>query len=68
MLKKLIKKQPLIEKMFDGLIEELKGYLPELGKHLAIDGKKIESYTRGAKNPQDSSDSDADWPMARRGI
>lgn len=61
MLKKLIKKQPLIEKMFDGLIEELKGYLPELGKHLAIDGKKIESYARGAKNPQDSSDSDADW-------
>ena len=61
MLKKLMGKQEMIDRMFDGLIEELKEYLPELGKHLAIDSKKIESYARGRKNPEDSSDPDAEW-------
>ncbi|MDP1759030.1 MAG: transposase [Thermodesulfovibrionales bacterium] len=61
MLKKLMDKQEMIERMFDGLIEELKKYLPELGKHLAIDSKKIESYARGKKNPNDSSDPEAEW-------
>lgn len=61
MLKKLIDKQEMIDRMFDGLIEELKQYLPELGKHLAIDSKKIESYARGKKNPKDSSDPEAEW-------
>ena len=59
MLKKLMKKQQEIEKMFEELIEELKKYLPALGKHMAIDSKKIESYARGNKNPEESSDSEA---------
>lgn len=61
MLKKLMKKQEMIDRMFDMLIEELKKYLPELGRHLAIDSKKIDSYARGKKNPKDSSDPEADW-------
>lgn len=60
MLKKLMKKQQEIDRMFDGLIEGLRNYLPELGRHLAIDSKKIESYARGKKNPEESSDPDAD--------
>ena len=32
-----------------GPIEGLKEYLPELGKHLAIDSKKIKSYARGKR-------------------
>lgn len=61
MLKKLMDKQEKIEKMFGGLIEELKKYLPELGRHLAIDSKKIESHARGKKDPVESSDPEAEW-------
>lgn len=60
-LKKLIGKQGMIEEMFDGLIEELKRYLPDFGRHLAIDSKKIESYARGRKDSTESSDPEADW-------
>lgn len=61
MLKKLISKQTMIEGMFEGLVEELKKYLPELGRHMAIDSKKIRSYARGRKDSGDSSDPEADW-------
>jgi hypothetical protein len=61
MLKKLIKKQEMIEGMFDGLIEELKKHLSDFGRHMAIDSKKISSYARPRKDSQDSSDPDADW-------
>lgn len=60
-LKKLMKKQDMIDRMFEDLVEELKQYLPELGCHLAIDSKKIESYAKGRKNSQESSDPEADW-------
>jgi len=61
MLKKLMKQQGMIDRMFDGLIEELRNYLPDLGRHVAIDGKKIESYARGKKDPAESSDPEAEW-------
>jgi len=61
MLKKLMKKQKMIDGMFDGLIEEVKKYLPDLGKYLAIDSKAIESYAKGKKDSQESSDRQADW-------
>lgn len=61
MLKKLMKKQEMIEKMFDGLIEELRNNLPDFGRHVALDSKKIESYARGKKDSQESSDPEADW-------
>lgn len=61
MLRKLMREQKEVEAMFDGLIEELKKYLPDFGSHLAVDSKKIESYARGKKNPEESSDPEADW-------
>lgn len=61
LLKKLMKKQEEIDRMFEGLIEELKEYLPDFGRHVAIDSKKIESYARGKKNAEESSDPEADW-------
>ena len=60
-LKKLIKEQEEIDKLFDNLIEKLKNLLPDLGEHLAIDSKAIKSYSVGKKDPNDSSDPDADW-------
>ena len=60
MLKKLINKQSLIDAMFNRLIEELRKCLPDLGKHVAIDSKKIESHAR-EKDSRESSDPDADW-------
>lgn len=61
MLKKLMKKQKEIDTMFDGLIQELKEYLHSLGRHLAIDSKKVESYARGKKDTEESADPEADW-------
>ena len=61
MLKKLIKKQGIIDRMFEGLVEELKKYLTDFGRHVAIDSKKIESYARGRKDAAESSDAEADW-------
>lgn len=60
-LKKLIKEQVEIEKMFNKLIEELKKLLPDIGEHLAIDSKAINSFAVGKKDPEDSSDKEADW-------
>lgn len=61
MLKKLMRRQGEIEGMFDRLIEELRRHLPDLGHHLAIDSKKIESYAKGRRDGSESSDPDADW-------
>lgn len=60
-LQKLMRRQQEIEGMFDRLIEELRRYLPDLGCHLAIDSKKIESYAKGKGDGSESSDPDADW-------
>ena len=60
MLKKLMKRQKEIGRMFDELIKQMKGYLPGLGRHLAIDSKKVESYARGKKRTEESSDPQAD--------
>lgn len=61
MLKKLMNKQKETDRMFDDLIEELRKYLPELGRHLAIDSKAVESYAKGTKDSKESSDRQADW-------
>ena len=61
LLGKLMKRQTMIDRMFDALVEELKNHLPDLGKHLSIDSKKIESYAKGTKDPAESSDPDAGW-------
>jgi len=61
MLRKLIKKQELINRMFEEVVEELKRYLPDFGRHLAIDSKKIETYAHSRRDSQESSDPEADW-------
>jgi len=62
---KLLGVQEEIDEMFHSLIEELKESLPDLGEHLAVDGKAIESYAKGKKNPEESRDPDADWGVKR---
>lgn len=61
MLRKLIKNQDMLDRMFDAVVEELKKHLPDFGRHLAIDSKKVETYARGKKDSQESSDREADW-------
>ena len=61
LMKKLMKKQEMIDEMLERIIEELKKYLPDLGRHLAIDSKAIASYAKGKKDSQESSDKQADW-------
>jgi len=60
-LKKLMKKQYLINELFDELIVELKKYLPDLGRHVGIDSKAIKSYAKGKRDSHESSDPEADW-------
>lgn len=61
MLKKLMKRQDKIDRMFDKVIEEIKKELPEFGRHLAIDSKRVDTYAKGKKNPEESSDREAGW-------
>jgi hypothetical protein len=60
-LKRLIKEQVEIDRLFNNLIEELKKLLPDLGEHLAIDSKAIKSHAVGKKEAKGSSDKEADW-------
>ena len=67
-LKKLMARQPLLEAMFNRLVEELTKQLPDFGRILAIDGKAIASFARGRKRqegkavkPDGRRDGDADW-------
>jgi hypothetical protein len=43
------------------LITQLRELIPDLGQHLAVDSKAIESYARARKDPADSSDPEAEW-------
>jgi len=72
MLKKLIKKHGMIEEMLHALVDELKQYLPDFGRHVGIDSKKRESYARGKKDSGESSDPEAHWgsirPLGAQGL
>lgn len=59
--KNRIREQTVIDTMFDGLIEELKVLLPDLGQHLAVDSKAIETHARARQYPVESSDPEAGW-------
>ena len=60
-LKQLIKEREEIDRIFNNLINELKGLLPDIGEHLAIDSKAIKSHAVGKKKSEDSSDKETDW-------
>jgi hypothetical protein len=48
-LKKLMKRQEELERMFDGLVEDLRKLLPGFGRNLAFDGKAIPTHARRPK-------------------
>jgi len=51
-----------IEAMFEDLVDRLGAELPELGRHLGIDGKAIPSAGRpSGKGPDGRRDPDGDW-------
>ena len=60
-LKALMKERATFDEMFDSLIGQLKEQLPDLGQHMAVDSKAIESHARGRTDPLESGDPDADW-------
>lgn len=60
-LKNLMREQGMLQQIFDSLLGELQALLPDLGQHLAVDSKAIETYARRRKDPAHSSDPDADW-------
>lgn len=63
----LVEQQEQLEALFHQLIEELKQELPDLGRHLAVDGKALPSYGLPVRDeakqvqPDRRRDLDADW-------
>jgi len=48
-LRLLLRHADLVEAIFDDLIEQLRVLLPDFGRHLAMDGKAIETFARRRK-------------------
>ena len=65
-IQKLMAEQGRIERMFDDLVDQLKALLPDLGQHLAVDRKAIDTHARGRKDPSQSSDPEADWGVKKK--
>lgn len=64
-LKKLIKHEEEIEKIFNMLVKDLMELLPDFGAGLAVDGKALETVANPNKNgkskPDGRRDTAADW-------
>jgi len=62
-LKLLFKFKGEVDGMFDYLVDELKGLLPDLGISVAVDSKGVDSAGRPTKNNERDGrrDTDADW-------
>lgn len=60
---KLIAHQEDVDAMFDTLVERLRVLLPDLGTHLAVDSKGVDSHGRPTDktDPDGRRDLDADW-------
>ena len=68
-LRKLLKCQNLIEKMFDDLVEEVSKLLPDFGEKVAVDSKAIKSFAKKEnKNKKEDGrrDLDADYCRPNR--
>jgi hypothetical protein len=61
-LRHLIALEPMLQAMFDQLVDQATELVPDLGQELAFDGKAIPSYSTGKKKRDtgQSSDPDAD--------
>ena len=67
----VVKEEALLRAMFEELVEKARELLPDLGRHLAFDGKAIPSYSTGHKSKATGrrSDPDADYGVkSYRGI
>lgn len=62
-IRNLYKHLDEVESMFDQLVEMLRSYLPDLGTHLAIDSKAVDSAGRPTRKKavDGRRDIDADW-------
>lgn len=63
LFRKLFAHQAQLDAMFDGLVERLKVLLPDLGVHLAVDSKAVDSHGNPTKAQEADGrrDTDADW-------
>ncbi len=59
-LQNLVAQEHEVRRMFETLVERVAEVLPDFGRHLAIDGKAIESHGTGRKNRETGSTSDPD--------
>lgn len=60
-LTQIIAHKDAIQTMFDTLVDQVTELLPDFGQHLAVDGKALQTYAQGRKDPSQSSDPEADW-------
>jgi len=63
-LKKLLKYTIEVDEIFEELVEQMRGLLPGLGQHLAIDSKAIPSFAKrknGNETTDGRRDTDADY-------
>jgi len=67
-LQHLLDHEPILDQMFDDLVEALRTALPQFGERLAIDGKAIPSFAQHAnknRTPDGRRDLDADYGIKR---
>ncbi len=65
-LKSLMKEPEGTGQMFDALVDQLQGLLPDLGRQLAVDGKALPTHARGRSDPAESSDPEANWGVKKK--
>jgi hypothetical protein len=62
----VIELEPLIQAMFDTLVEKMVAVVPDFGRHLSFDGKAVPSYSTGQENKQTGKTSDPDADYGRK--
>jgi len=55
-----------VEGLVEALVEQVREYLPDLGKHAAVDSTALRTWARGRAKPWESSDPEADWGRKTR--
>jgi IS5 family transposase len=55
----------VVEQLFEAAVMKLRALLPELGRHVAVDGTAVRAWSKGFR--QTPSDPDASWGKRRQG-